>query len=450
VKWSSIASSFVGFAILAALVIGVLSTLQNPNRPSPNPRPAPYPTTTPRPQVLPGPASVDAADDGARTLEPLAFDEALNKTKADVDAIVLDVAQGGHDAIAVRLPALRADAKARVHDPADTADSAFRIGWQRLAAGELALAERFFLHAIQLDPDNPDAWYGYALLQPDWNRRRGASTVAMLLYPDIEQAQARYDVARRDAWPKLRITREEMASNFDYAIQAEAQLRLALAEGTLAGPREDTEQPVKIAGRGPQPALPYPEDGDLRALQSRVDAIALALYQADASGVGYGMDHLHEEQRARRAAWAGKPVPDPVVAPVPVAFDRAQARQAARQPFDARLSHRVGWQLLERREFVFARRFLLQAIWADPADADAWIGYGLTQSGDPIGRGAIAMGLLLDQPGQVERRRLEIEDLMAPPPGGQVSPELEAMLDHAENIARLMRPRVRRGALQGS
>ena len=77
-------------------------------------------------------------------------------------------------------------------------ETAYELGWLSLVGGRQDEARNFFLHAIWVNPDRADAWYGLGVIGADDNQQTGALTTAELLTPDPTQAEA-----MRKAFPPL-------------------------------------------------------------------------------------------------------------------------------------------------------------------------------------------------------------------------------------------------------
>jgi len=74
-------------------------------------------------------------------------------------------------------------------DPYDD-ETAYELGWLSLAGGQRDEARAFFLHAIWLNPDRADAWFGLGVLGADDKQKTGALATAELLATDPTQAEA--------------------------------------------------------------------------------------------------------------------------------------------------------------------------------------------------------------------------------------------------------------------
>jgi len=478
VGWSTVFASLVGFVILLLLVFAVLETVQDPDRPSPNAMPAPYPTSTPRTQVVPAPAAPAIADDrtdpnypGTLVANPAArsfpLDLELRETKARIASVI--VAAGSNDATGVEfgrrvlrvasdarrngsraipdagslaLPAgssggLAAEAEALRVAPVDSA-RAFELGWRLLERGDRAWAEHWFLQAIWADADNADAWYGYGMVQDDGGATIGAMAVAMLLYGDGDQANEMLTRAVEHV-DRLPMTRDQLFEQHLKAREAAGVLSGRVAPKPAAGAGADSGP----AGAGPQPGMPYPSDVDLQAIDERVLQVAAALVADDANATANNLARLHEGRRARVQRWSGTSIHEVRILPGASGLDVDSALQLAQQPFDAPRAATLGWQQLERRDETRARRYFLHAIWADPANADAWVGYGLEQENT----GAIAMGLLLSAPKDAAAHRARARALVGTL--GFTGREVAATFDRAQALADGMRPRIQRGVLLG-
>jgi hypothetical protein len=463
------------------LVFAVLNTVRDPNRPSPNAMPAPYPTSTPRPRVLSAPEApaVEPANDrpdpnypGTLVANPAArsfpLDLELRETKARIASVIvaagsdnrtgvqfglrdLRAASTGRrngtraipDAGSLALPAgsndeLAAEAEALRVTPVDST-RAFKVGWQLLEHGDVPWAERWFLQAIWADADNADAWYAYGLVQDDGGATIGAMAVAMVLYGDGDKANTALAGAVENLY-RLPMTRDQL---FDQHLKArEAADRISGRVRPLEPSASGFTGP---AGAGPQPGTPYPSDTDLQALEERVLQVAAALAADDATATGNHLARLHEGRRARVQRWSGTPIHEVRILPGSSGLDVDSAMQLAQQPFDAPRAATLGWQQLERRDDTLARRYFLHAIWADPANADAWFGYGLVNERNT---GAIAMGLLLGQPNEAAGRRGRAKRALL----GTLAVTargLDAQLAQAQALADGMRPRIRREVLLG-
>jgi tetratricopeptide (TPR) repeat protein len=83
------------------------------------------------------------------------------------------------------------------HNPYDD-ETAYELGWLSLVGGKRDEARIFFLHAIWVNPDRANAWYGLGVVGADDNQKTGALTTAELLTADPTQAQT-----MRNAFPPL-------------------------------------------------------------------------------------------------------------------------------------------------------------------------------------------------------------------------------------------------------
>lgn len=77
-------------------------------------------------------------------------------------------------------------------------ETAYELGWLSLVSGQRDEARNFFLHAIWLNPDRANAWYGLGVIGVDDNQKTGALATAELLATDPTQAEA-----MRKAFPPL-------------------------------------------------------------------------------------------------------------------------------------------------------------------------------------------------------------------------------------------------------
>jgi hypothetical protein len=129
-------------------------------------------------------------------------------------------------------PALKSQARALAAAPFD-GKLADAIGWALLEDGKRHEAQRFFLHALWVDPDDADAWFGYGLGQANLRFGVGALTMARLLSTDpAAWAQRRRAVA---GWGKAEagVPQEELADALQRAEELAAQLRPRIAPGVL-------------------------------------------------------------------------------------------------------------------------------------------------------------------------------------------------------------------------
>ena len=69
-------------------------------------------------------------------------------------------------------------------------ETAYELGWLSLASGQRDEARMFFLHAIWVNPDRANAWYGLGVIAADEKQKTGALTTAELLTTDPAQAKA--------------------------------------------------------------------------------------------------------------------------------------------------------------------------------------------------------------------------------------------------------------------
>jgi len=77
-------------------------------------------------------------------------------------------------------------------------ETAYELGWLSLVGGRRDEARNLFLHAIWLNPDRANAWYGLGVIGADDNQKTGALATAQLLTTDPTQA-----ASMRNAFPPL-------------------------------------------------------------------------------------------------------------------------------------------------------------------------------------------------------------------------------------------------------
>ncbi len=82
-------------------------------------------------------------------------------------------------------------------DPFDD-EAAFELGWLSLIGAQRGEARQYYLHALWVNPDRANAWYGYGVVARDDAQAAGALATAEVLETDPTQAQR-----MRDAFPPL-------------------------------------------------------------------------------------------------------------------------------------------------------------------------------------------------------------------------------------------------------
>jgi hypothetical protein len=77
-------------------------------------------------------------------------------------------------------------------------EAASELGWLSLVGGERDAARKYYTHAIWVNPDRANAWYGFAVIAGNEEQTAGALAAAELLTPDPAMAQK-----MRDTFPRL-------------------------------------------------------------------------------------------------------------------------------------------------------------------------------------------------------------------------------------------------------
>jgi hypothetical protein len=104
------------------------------------------------------------------------------------------------------------------HDPYDD-ESAYELGWLSLVAGDRSGARKFFLHAIWVNPDRANAWYGLGVIGANDNQKVGGLVTAELLTTDPTQAES-----MRKAFPPLLLQLCSIRPDDFAGLQAQARL----------------------------------------------------------------------------------------------------------------------------------------------------------------------------------------------------------------------------------
>ncbi len=111
-------------------------------------------------------------------------------------------------------------------------ETAYELGWLSLVGGRQDEARDFFLHAIWLNPDRTDAWFGLGVIGADDNQKTGALATAELLSPDPTRAEA-----VRKAFPSLLLELCSVKPDRFAALLAKARERAERYRPLLAPPK---------------------------------------------------------------------------------------------------------------------------------------------------------------------------------------------------------------------
>jgi tetratricopeptide (TPR) repeat protein len=116
------------------------------------------------------------------------------------------------------------------HDPYDD-ESAYELGWLSLAGGERNEARMLFLHAIWLNPDRANAWYGWGIVGASDDQITGALATAELLTANPSQAESMHN-----AFPPLLLQLSSVKPDHFAQLQASARHTADLDRATVAPP----------------------------------------------------------------------------------------------------------------------------------------------------------------------------------------------------------------------
>jgi hypothetical protein len=97
-------------------------------------------------------------------------------------------------------------------------EAAVELGWLSLLGGERDEARRYYAHAIWVNPDRANAWYGFGVVAGDKEQTSGALAVAELLTSDPALAQH-----MRNAYPPLLLRLCAIKPEYFAMLQSEAQ-----------------------------------------------------------------------------------------------------------------------------------------------------------------------------------------------------------------------------------
>jgi tetratricopeptide (TPR) repeat protein len=153
--------------------------------------------------------------------------------KAKLDEVAIYAALGDRPSFERELDRLRA--AARAGDPAPGASTgssrpdrsmhAYNMGEAALQSYNAVSAQRHFIEALRLDPDNVGAWKMYGLMQADTSTASGAIAVSMLLEHDPANALERPEDKRRQLPYVLHVSRRDAGLLFSKADQMVKRLR---------------------------------------------------------------------------------------------------------------------------------------------------------------------------------------------------------------------------------
>jgi tetratricopeptide (TPR) repeat protein len=127
-------------------------------------------------------------------------------------------------------------------------ESAYELGWLSLVGGQRDEAKNFFLHAIWVNPDRANAWYGLGVIAADDNQKTGALATAEMLATDPTQAESMHN-----AFPPL-LLRLCMVNTDHFAVLLAIAQRLADHYRPMVTPPATNET---VRGDGMNVASPH-------------------------------------------------------------------------------------------------------------------------------------------------------------------------------------------------
>jgi hypothetical protein len=192
------------------------------------------------------------------------------------------------------------------------------------------------------------------------------------------------------------------------AARAELNERLAAAEQARAREarkievdRAERRRASELSRRASDPSLLVEfqmSAAQVAETRVAVQRIAGQALKGDAWWVERNLRPLREGADARRARWGWMMASTPPTFAEPGREGRMQydpdVARLRTTPLDTRIALALGWRALDRGQVQLGEQAVLQAIWADPDNADAWFTYGLLGEESP-GAGAMAVALLL-------------------------------------------------------